>query len=61
MTMATLIRTTFNWSWLIQVQRFSPLSSRWEHGRVQVDLRLEELKVLYFQPKADREDWLPGS
>ena len=36
------------------VQRFNPLSSRWEHGSVQADLGLEEPKVLHLDPKADR-------
>jgi hypothetical protein len=26
----------------LQVQRFSPLSSRWEHGNIQVGMKLEE-------------------
>jgi hypothetical protein len=34
MTKTTLPRTTFNWGCL-QVQRFSPLSSRREHGSIQ--------------------------
>jgi hypothetical protein len=38
----------------LQVQRFSPLSSRWEHGSIQADMKLEKLKVLYLDPKADR-------
>ena len=29
----------------LQVQRFSPLSSRWEHGSVQAGLVQEELRV----------------
>ena len=38
----------------LQVQRFSPLSSRWEHGSVQAGMVQEELKVLYLVPKANR-------
>jgi hypothetical protein len=36
------------------VQRFSSLSSRWEHGSIQTDMGLEELRVLHLHPKADR-------
>ena len=50
MTKATLIRTTFNGAGL-QVQRFSPLSSRQEHGSIQADVGLGELRVLYFHLK----------
>jgi hypothetical protein len=39
------MRTTLNWSWL-KVQRFSPLSSRREHGTIQASLVQEELRVL---------------
>jgi hypothetical protein len=46
-TKATLIKTKFNWRWL-QVQRFSPLSSRQEHGSIQADVGLEKLRVLHF-------------
>jgi hypothetical protein len=38
----------------LQVQRFSPLSSRLEPGSVQADIGLEELRVLCLYPKADR-------
>ena len=31
----------------LQVQRFSPLSSRWEHGSVQTGMVEEELSVLH--------------
>jgi hypothetical protein len=31
----------------LQVQRFSPLSSRWEHGSIQAGMVQEELRVLY--------------
>jgi hypothetical protein len=53
MTKATLIRTTFNWIGL-QVLRFSPLSSRWEHSSVQSGMVLEKLKVYCLVPKANR-------
>jgi hypothetical protein len=37
----------------LEVQRFSPLSSRWEHGSVQADMVLEkELRVLTLDPTA---------
>jgi hypothetical protein len=38
----------------LQVQRFSPLSSRWEHGSVQAGIVQEELRVLYLHLKAAR-------
>jgi hypothetical protein len=38
----------------LQVQRFSPLSSRWEHGSIQADMGLEELRVTSLVPKAAR-------
>ena len=34
------------------VQRFSPLSSRWEHGSIQVGMAQEELRVICLHPKA---------
>jgi hypothetical protein len=51
MTKATLIRTTFNWAGL-QVQRFSPLSPRWEYGSIQISKVQEELRVLHLHLKA---------
>ena len=36
----------------LQVQRFSPLPSRWEHGSIQAGMVQEELRVLYLHPKA---------
>ena len=36
----------------LQVQRFSPLSSRWEHGSIQAGMAQEELRVLCLHPKA---------
>jgi len=35
-----------------QVQRFSPLSSWWEHGSIQAGMVQEELRVLCLHPKA---------
>jgi hypothetical protein len=51
MTKATLIRTIFNWGYL-QVQRFSPLSSRQEHGSIQAGMVQEEMRVLHLHLKA---------
>ena len=53
MTKETLIRTTCNSDWL-QVQRFSPLSSRQEHGSIQAGMVQEELRVLHLHLKAAR-------
>jgi hypothetical protein len=36
----------------LQVQRFSPLTSRWEHGSIQAGMAQEELRVLCLHPKA---------
>jgi hypothetical protein len=36
----------------LQVQRFSPLSSMWEHGSIQAVMVQAELRVLHLQPKA---------
>jgi hypothetical protein len=56
MTKATLIRTTFNWGWLtgseVQVQRFSPLSSRQDHGSIQAGMVQDKLRVLHLHLKA---------
>jgi hypothetical protein len=38
----------------LQVQRFSPLSSRWEHGSIQAGMGLEELRVPPLVLKAAR-------
>jgi hypothetical protein len=38
----------------LQVQRFSPLSSRQEHGSIQADMRLEELRIPPLVLKAAR-------
>jgi hypothetical protein len=53
MTKATPIRKTFNWAGL-PVQRFSPLSSRWEHGSIQAGMVQAELRVLHLHLKATR-------
>ena len=39
----------------LQVQRFIPLSSRWEYGRIQADIGLEKLRVPPLVPKAGRK------
>jgi hypothetical protein len=36
----------------LEVQRFSPLSSRWEHGSIQEGMWQAELRVLCLHPKA---------
>jgi hypothetical protein len=41
----------------LQVQRFSPLSSRWEHGSIQAGIVQEELRVLCLHPMAS-SGWL---
>jgi hypothetical protein len=51
MTKAALMRTTLNRAGL-QVQRFSPLSSRREHGNIQADMVQEELRVILLHVKA---------
>jgi hypothetical protein len=35
----------------LQVQRFSPLSSRWENGSIQAGMEQAELRVLHLHPK----------
>ena len=37
---------------VLQVQRFSPLLSRWEHGRVSTGTVQAELRVLHLHLKA---------
>jgi hypothetical protein len=49
--MATLIKAIFIWGCL-QVQRFSLLSSRREHGSIQSGIVQEELRVLHLHLKA---------
>jgi hypothetical protein len=51
MTKATPIRTTLIKAGL-QVLRFSPLSSRWEHGSIQADMVQEEIRILHLHLKA---------
>jgi len=38
----------------LQVQRFSSLSSRWEHGSIQTGMVQEELRVLHLHQKGTR-------
>jgi hypothetical protein len=51
MTKTTLTRTIFNWG--LQVQRYSPLSSRLKYG-IYTGTIQEELRVLYLHLKAAR-------
>jgi hypothetical protein len=48
----------------LQIQNFSPLSSRWEHGSIQAGMVQEELRVLHLHLKAARRRlapmWLEG-
>jgi hypothetical protein len=37
----------------LQVQRFSPLSSRWEYGSIEAGTVQEELRVLHLHLKSD--------
>jgi hypothetical protein len=53
MTKASLIKHLIGAG--LQVQRFSPLLSRQEHGRVQVGVGLELLRVLPLVPKMARK------
>jgi hypothetical protein len=46
MTKASLIKKQHLIGAGLQVQRFSPLSSRWEHGSIQAGMAQEELRVL---------------
>jgi hypothetical protein len=38
----------------LQFKKFSPLSSRWEHGSIQADMVQEELRVLHLHLKTPR-------
>jgi len=58
MTKATHKGATFHESGL-QVQRFSPLPSWREHGSAQVDMVLEELRVLHLNLQAAEEVCVP--
>jgi hypothetical protein len=48
-----VLKKRFHWGWLTG-QRFSPLSLRWKHGSIQVDMVKEELRVLHLHLKALR-------
>jgi hypothetical protein len=52
MTKASLIKKQHLIGAGLQVQRFNPLSSRWEHGSIQAGMAQEELRVLCLNPKA---------
>jgi hypothetical protein len=56
MTKATVLMTTFNDNIGagLQVQIFSPLSSRQKNGRVQAGMIQEKLRGLHLVPKANR-------
>jgi hypothetical protein len=54
MTKATLLRTTFIIGAGLQVQRFSPVWSRWEHDNTQTGMVQEILRVLHLHLKASR-------
>jgi hypothetical protein len=56
MTKASLIKKQHLIGAGLQVQRFSPLSSRWEYGSIQAGMAQEELGVLCLHPKALVED-----
>jgi hypothetical protein len=45
----------------LEVQRFSPVSSRQELSSIQAGIGLEELRVLHLHLEAAREYCLPGS
>jgi hypothetical protein len=49
MRKATLIRMTFNWGWVTEIQS---ISTRWEHGSIQADMVQEKLRVLHLHLKA---------
>jgi len=51
MTKASLIRTTFKWSWLTSSEVQSIIIRR-EHGRIQAGMVQEELRVLHLHLKA---------
>jgi hypothetical protein len=51
MTKASLIKKNLIGAGL-QVHRFSPLSSKREHGNIQAGMTQEELRVLCLHPKA---------
>jgi hypothetical protein len=51
-TKASLIKNQHLIGAGLQVQRFSPLSSRWEHRSIQAVMAQEEMRVLHLHPKA---------
>jgi hypothetical protein len=51
MTKATLIRTTFNWSWLTGSEVQSIITKK-EHGSIQAGMLQAELRVLHLHLKA---------
>jgi hypothetical protein len=53
MTKSTLRRAALYWGWL-KVQRFSPLSSKQKHARVQNYIVQEKLRVLHLHLKPAR-------
>jgi hypothetical protein len=44
----------------LQVQRFSPLSSRWEHGSTQAGMAQEELRVRSSEGKQEKTGFQPA-
>jgi hypothetical protein len=54
MTKASLIKDKHLIGSGLQVQRFSPLSSRWEHGSIQAGMVQEKLRVLHLHLKVAR-------
>jgi hypothetical protein len=52
MTKASLIKKQHLIGAGLQVQRFSPLSSKWGHDSIQAGMAQEELRVLCLHPKA---------
>jgi hypothetical protein len=64
MTKATLKKKKKNQHLIgagLQVQKFSPVSSRQEYGSVQGGMVQEELRVLNLHLKAASRYWFPGS
>ena len=45
----------------LKIQRFSPLSSRWEHGSIQVGIHRRSWEFYVFIQRLLVEDWLPGN
>jgi hypothetical protein len=52
MTKASLIKKQHLIGAGLQVQRFSLLSTRWEHGSIQASMAQAELRALHLHPKA---------